>query len=207
MQIIFWIHWSHLGRAVNRSQARVEVRLAVDLVTLARQRPAKETIMYFLFSRRKAIIKLQCKNTSVVVPDPDPYVFGPPGSASGSVSHKYGPGSFHHQAKIVRKNLISTDLWLLYDFLPVFRTESGLGSVESVCFLGLPDPHLDPLNRGTDPRIRIRIRIRIRTKISRIHNTEKYKTNTSMSRGSLTWCACVRCCSGWAAQRAGMCQA
>jgi hypothetical protein len=29
-------------------------------------------------------------------PDPDPYgpyVFGPPGSASGSVSHKYGSGS------------------------------------------------------------------------------------------------------------------
>jgi hypothetical protein len=31
---------------------------------------------------------------------PDPYVFGPPGSASGSVSH----------AKIVRKTLISTAL-------------------------------------------------------------------------------------------------
>jgi hypothetical protein len=34
----------------------------------------------------------------------DPYVFGLPGSASGSVSHKYGSesescaGSFHHQA-------------------------------------------------------------------------------------------------------------
>ncbi len=26
------------------------------------------------------------------IPDPDPYVFGPPGSASGSVSHKYGSG-------------------------------------------------------------------------------------------------------------------
>jgi hypothetical protein len=35
--------------------------------------------------------------------------------------------------------------------------------------LGLPDPHSDPLVRGTDPRIRIRIRIR--TKISRIPNT------------------------------------
>jgi hypothetical protein len=40
-------------------------------------------------------------------PDPDPYVFGPP----GSVSYKYGSGSrsFNHQAKIVRKPaLIST---------------------------------------------------------------------------------------------------
>jgi hypothetical protein len=38
----------------------------------------------------------------------DPYVFGPPGS--GSVSQRYGSGSFHHQAKIVRKALISTVL-------------------------------------------------------------------------------------------------
>jgi hypothetical protein len=28
-----------------------------------------------------------------------------------------GSGSFYHQAKIVRKSLISTALWLLYDFL------------------------------------------------------------------------------------------
>jgi hypothetical protein len=36
--------------------------------------------------------------------DPDPYVFEPPGS--GSVSQRYGYGSFYHQAKIVRKTLI-----------------------------------------------------------------------------------------------------
>ncbi len=44
------------------------------------------------------------------VADPDPYVFGLPGSASGSVSHKYGAGSgsFNHQAEIVRKTSIST---------------------------------------------------------------------------------------------------
>jgi hypothetical protein len=34
-------------------------------------------------------------------------------------------------------------------------------------FLDLPDPHPDPLDIGTDPRIRIQIR----TKMSRIHNT------------------------------------
>jgi hypothetical protein len=35
-------------------------------------------------------------------PDPsDPYVFGPPGSGSGSSSQMYGSGSFYHQAKIV----------------------------------------------------------------------------------------------------------
>ncbi len=42
------------------------------------------------------------------VADPDPYVFGPPGSGSVSQRHGSGSGSFCHQAKIVRKNLIST---------------------------------------------------------------------------------------------------
>ncbi len=48
--------------------------------------------------------------TSVPDPDPnpDPRVFGPPGS--GSTSQWYGSGSFCHQAKIVRKNLIPTVL-------------------------------------------------------------------------------------------------
>jgi hypothetical protein len=47
---------------------------------------------------------------SVADPDPsDPYVFGPPGSGSGSIIQMYGSGSgsgsgsFYHQAKIVRK--------------------------------------------------------------------------------------------------------
>jgi hypothetical protein len=40
------------------------------------------------------------------VADPDPYVFGPPGSASGSTSQRYGSGFFYNQAKIVRKPLI-----------------------------------------------------------------------------------------------------
>jgi hypothetical protein len=30
-----------------------------------------------------------------------PYVFGPPGSASGSVSHKYGSGSFPFLIKVL----------------------------------------------------------------------------------------------------------
>jgi hypothetical protein len=34
---------------------------------------------------------------------PDPHVFEPPGS--GSISQRYGSGSFYQQAKIVRKNL------------------------------------------------------------------------------------------------------
>ncbi len=46
----------------------------------------------------------------VAGPDPDPYVFGPPGS--GSVGQRYGSGygSFYHQAKTVRKPLIPTVL-------------------------------------------------------------------------------------------------
>ncbi len=51
-------------------------------------------------------------------PDPpDPHVFGPPGS--GSISQRYGSGSgsFYQQAKIIRKTLIPTVLWLLLDFL------------------------------------------------------------------------------------------
>ncbi len=46
-------------------------------------------------------------------PDPepsDPYVFGPPGSGSGSICQRYGSGSFHHHAKIVRKTWIPTIL-------------------------------------------------------------------------------------------------
>jgi len=73
-------------------------------------------------------------------PDPDSYVFGPPGSRS-----------FHQQGKTIKKSLISTALWLLYDFLPVFR----IRRVRFVFFWAS----------------RIRIRIPIRTTMSRIHNT------------------------------------
>ncbi len=49
---------------------------------------------------------------SVADPDPpDPRVYGPPGSASGSISQRYGSGSgsgsFHHQANKSKKNLDS----------------------------------------------------------------------------------------------------
>ncbi len=68
--------------------------------------------------------------------------FGPPGS--GSVSTKYGSGSFYHQAEIIRKILIPTVLWLLYDFLCNFKRN------KQKTFL----------------------KIRIRTKMSRIRNTD-----------------------------------
>jgi hypothetical protein len=47
------------------------------------------------------------------VADPDPYVFGPPGSRS--IRQRNGSGSFYHQEKIVIKTLNPTVLWLLFD--------------------------------------------------------------------------------------------
>ncbi len=55
--------------------------------------------------------------------DPDPTTQNnadPCGSGYGSGTLVFGPpgsGSFNHQAKIVRKTLIPTVLWLLYDVL------------------------------------------------------------------------------------------
>jgi hypothetical protein len=48
--------------------------------------------------------------------DPDPHVFGPPGSGSGSTSQRYGFRSFYHQAKRVRKTLIPTVCDLFWTF-------------------------------------------------------------------------------------------
>jgi hypothetical protein len=60
--------------------------------------------------------QIQRTSSSVADPDPnpDPQVFRPPGS--GSISQRYGSGSFHHYAKIIRKPLIST-VFLLFYFL------------------------------------------------------------------------------------------
>jgi hypothetical protein len=81
------------------------------------------------------------------------YVFGPPGS--GSVSQRYGSGSFYHQAKIVRKTLISTFLLLLYDFLSLKKDVNvsvfWIRIRRILMFLGLPDQHPDPSVGGSDP--------------------------------------------------------
>ncbi len=48
----------------------------------------------------------------------DPHVFGLPGS--GSISKRYGSGSFYYHAKIVRKTSISTHYFVtLFNFLSV----------------------------------------------------------------------------------------
>ncbi len=55
-----------------------------------------------------ATFSILCAIGSVPDPDPpDPHVFGSPGA---------GSGSFYHHAKIVRKTLIPTILWLFLTF-------------------------------------------------------------------------------------------
>ncbi len=104
------------------------------------------------------------------------------GSASISfwaLGHRYGSvsgsGSFHSSPKN-KKNLdfycFVTSLWLFIfeewckRNVPLFRFPIR---VWILMFLGLPDPHPDPLVRATDPRIQIRNY----TKMSRIRNTAK----------------------------------
>jgi hypothetical protein len=64
------------------------------------------------------LISPSSDKTSVVDLDLDPYVFGPPRSGTVFILYGSGPGSgsFHQQANKVRKTLISTILWLLFDF-------------------------------------------------------------------------------------------
>jgi hypothetical protein len=64
-------------------------------------------------------LRIRIRDSSVPDPDPpDTHVFGPPGF--GSTSQRYGSGagsgSFYHHAKIVRKTLIPTILWLFLTF-------------------------------------------------------------------------------------------
>jgi hypothetical protein len=87
----------------------------------------------------------------------DPYICGPPGSASWSVSHKYGSGSgsFHHQTKIVLKNL---DFYFVTSLWPfIFEEWCKLPVFGIRMFFVLPDP----LARSTEPRRRIRVRTKI----------------------------------------------
>ncbi len=62
------------------------------------------------------------------VADPDPNVFGPPGSGSNIQRYGSGSGSFYNQTKIVRKTLIPTALWLLSDFFFIFENDVNVPS-------------------------------------------------------------------------------
>ncbi len=96
----------------------VVVAQQVDVVVLSLQGPvlspgisrAVQLQLPHLPSVKKLLFLNKPGGASVPDPvpeqDPDPHVFGPPGSGSGSTSHRYGSGSFYHHAKIVRKTLI-----------------------------------------------------------------------------------------------------
>ena len=87
--------------------------------------PCRTTMLQYSYGSKVLMVKipngLKFRNVEISVPeqDPhpdskDPYVFGPPGSGSRSISTRYGSGfgsgSFYNQAKIVRKTLIPTVL-------------------------------------------------------------------------------------------------
>ncbi len=98
--------------------------------------------------------------------DPDPDVFGP---------QRSGSGPFHHQAK--KENLISTVLWLFYDFLSLKTDYMYLQKVK-IKKLYRKNLFFVDILKATDEKSRIWIRNsvwygpRIRTKTSRIPNTE-----------------------------------
>ncbi len=85
-----------------------------------------QTVSWF-FAPTKLANFFRILKTSVPDPNPDPtdpYVFWPPGSGSGSTSQRYGPGSFYHDAKIVRKTLIPTLVDVTSFGLFIFREHS-----------------------------------------------------------------------------------
>ncbi len=111
--------------------------------------------------------------------------FWPPGSRSGSISQRYEIRirSFYHHAKIVRKTLIPTVLWLFWTFylwkmmLMYLQKVICRNFFQNISFLLAswrlmtkksrirdPDPNPDPPVRSMDPRIRIH------TKMSWIRN-------------------------------------
>ncbi len=110
------------------------------------------------------------------------------------INQRYGSGSFYHHAKIVRKTLIPTVLWLLNDLLSLkndVNVPSKSNKQKNYC--GRLEDHWkkqqdldpDPLVRGTgmDPQIRIR------TRISWIRNTAL--RNTKPNRQLVGQATCI----------------
>ncbi len=123
--------------------------------------------------------------SSVADPEPNPgrYAFGPHGSGSISTYEvRYGSGSrsFYDQAKIVRKTLIPTVLWLPYDFLSLKNDVNDFEKqVIFCCHLEGhwqkyqdPDPNPDPLVRGT-----VRIRGSRSGSVSKCHGSATLPTS------------------------------
>ncbi len=95
-------------------------------------------------------------------PDPqDPHVFGPPGSRSISQKDPDLDPYLYQQAKIIRKTLIPTVLWLLLD---VLSSKNYLLDV-------LSSKNYVNVHSKSNKQKTFWIRIRIHTKISWIRNT------------------------------------
>ncbi len=77
------------------------------------------------------------------------------------LSQRYGSGSFYYQAKIVRKTLVPTVLWLLYDFLSL-KNDVNVPSKSNKQKQIICCWRLEEHCRNSTIRIRIRIRIRNR---------------------------------------------
>ncbi len=90
------------------------------------------------------------------LPDPHPDPLDTSPSRSSSKNNKKNLGFFCFVTSLCHFSLKN------YVNAPGFR-------IQILMFLGLPDPHPDPLVRGTD--LMILILIRIRTKMSWIRNT------------------------------------
>jgi hypothetical protein len=84
----------------------------------SKQRSIRGTVLSSYFGYHFDLFEVP--SNGVADPNPsDPYVFGPPGS--GSISQRYGSGSFYHQAKIrSKKNLDSYPVLLCYFFLTFY---------------------------------------------------------------------------------------
>jgi len=88
-------------------------------------------------------------------PLPDPLVISTdPVPDQAVIQLRILPSSSKKIKKIFDFFLLLCDYFITFYVCP----GSSFGSVEFVCFLGIPDPHPDSLVRGTDPRIRIRVR-------------------------------------------------
>ncbi len=101
------------------SEAEINIMIKVEKVNKWKKMKTFSATMPLLTLKRQNFVKLF---HSVPDPDPnpdppDPHVFGPLGSGSTSQRYESGSGSFYHKAKILRKTVISTVLWLLFDFL------------------------------------------------------------------------------------------
>ncbi len=77
----------------------------------------KNKVLEWQFSQLQSIYDSPIMGMRMLTRVADPNVFGPPGSGSVSQRNESGTGAFYHQAKIVRKTLVPTVLWFLYDFI------------------------------------------------------------------------------------------